>query len=162
MKPLLVSGSVILRSAGRWRYLLVGPRLWKQHLFYPALSLRSPAPKMNSMKRCFVLFLMLLMPLQMAWAAIDVLACHGSDGAGVITAVADEQTPDQQKKKGDADCGDLQCSCGSCHLSNASLLFDVSASASIATGVILAAARPRSYSSRSPAEPERPNWLALA
>ena len=117
------------------------------------------------MRRVFMIFLLVLMPLQLSWAALasycqhesGVTAQHFGHHEHQHQTQADE--PDQGKPKSfgmaDADCGLCQAGCTT--IVAAPQKIPPLSTASVSFGW-----PPDTLASTSLSRPERPNWAALA
>lgn len=120
----------------------------------------------NSMRRCLIVLLFVLVPLQLSWAAVSAYCQHETGSA------AQHVGHHQHQHQADTDEADrslptktagMDADCGACHAGSASAIFGsvrlpalgVPSGARIGHQI-------RNSSSPPPSLPERPNWADLA
>jgi hypothetical protein len=116
------------------------------------------------MRRLFVIFLLVLLPLQLSWASVAAYCEHETDAQAQHFGHHDHQHQASQDQ-GNADgklSGGIDNDCGACHAGcGVAILGDIAITpAYLATKVV---ADYRTVLSLYPLDiPERPNWVALA
>lgn len=121
------------------------------------------------MKRCLLLLLCVLLPLQLAWAAGvgAPLGCDHHDAPMAHAASVDPgDAGDHAAHGGDAAdapcCPDASAGCGHCHGIGAPLMLQLPLTGVSLLGDEPADAAPARTSAPPAPRPERPNWAALA
>jgi succinate dehydrogenase/fumarate reductase-like Fe-S protein len=107
------------------------------------------------MPRLFMIFLIVLMPLQLSWAAMASY-CQHETGAAAKAADGKEKAPDPAKTGGN----DLDCA--SCHASCPSILHENLTPPPILSSSLLIADHWARLTSPSFQRLERPKWRVLA
>lgn len=128
-----------------------------------------------AMRRWLVIALLVLVPLQLSWAAVGAYCGHETDSRGAAhlghhahehhahSADADAdaaQAPDQAHAP--PSLGQFDQDCGTCHLGMAALPVPATALPALAHSEALIQGRVPHYRSADPRRLERPNWLAPA
>ncbi|WP_374658490.1 hypothetical protein [Inhella sp.] len=119
------------------------------------------------MKRCLLLLLCVLLPLQLAWASGVGQGCgvgHEHHAAAMTLDHGADATIHHADADTDAEpcCPDGAADCGHCHGIGAPLALQVPATG-LSPRADEAALAPRVRATAPPsARPERPNWVALA
>ncbi|MET3133552.1 cytochrome c553 [Oxalobacteraceae bacterium GrIS 1.11] len=115
------------------------------------------------MKKFFLILLMIVLPLQMSWAAASAycqheegqsarhLGHHSHQHQAKAEAKA-EQPPAKQAG------GQVHSDCHFCHAMGVAALPAISGLATLSPGSLAIAAAPSFYSSHIPDGPKRPNW----
>lgn len=122
---------------------------------------------MPAMRRFLLIFLVVMMPLQLSWAAVSSYCQHES-GAASKHFGHHEHKHQQASKVGDSDqtkakaFGTVDADCHFCHACSPVILSNTEVISSVVTEPLFAMwASEASRSNPSP-RPERPNWVALA
>lgn len=119
------------------------------------------------MRRFLLIFMVVMMPLQLSWAAVSSYCQHES-GAAAKHLGHHEHQHQQADKTGDSDqtkakkFGTVDADCHFCYAYSPVIFSDTEVISSVVTEPLFATwASEASRSNPSP-RPERPNWVALA
>lgn len=117
------------------------------------------------MRRLFMIFLLVLMPLQLSWAAMASYCQHESGAAAKHFGHHEHQhqakagEPDQGKAK---PLGTVDADCSFCHACCAAILSGTQDVPPLALASLSITWHHDGSVSPLPSRPERPNWAALA
>ena len=114
------------------------------------------------MNRWLTIFLLVLLPLQLSWAAGAVYcqhetastASHFGHHVHQHKAGADSSNPSAN--------GAIDTDCGTCHAGCASAIFEPVSLPTVTMSSDMHSGYPFRFSSHPPSLPERPNWADLA
>ena len=117
------------------------------------------------MRRLFAIFLLVLLPLQFAWAAVGVYCQHETGAAAKHFGHHDHQHKSDvgHGDKADANAsGGTDSDCGVCHAGCSAVIFgETQASVRSTAPAVVDDYRQRPNTSQH-YQPERPNWAPLA
>jgi hypothetical protein len=117
------------------------------------------------MRRWLLIFLVVLLPMQLSWAAVASYCLHETGPAAQHLGhhehqhKADAERTDSGNPKA---VGAIDADCGICHAGCAAVVFEPAALLQVAVSLDTGSARPVRISSPPPSLPERPNWADLA
>lgn len=117
------------------------------------------------MRRFLMIFLLVLMPLQLSWAAMASYCQHESGVAAKHVGHHEHQhkaqsdQPDEGKTKS---LGTIDGDCGFCHASCATIVSALPNIPPLSIATVSFGWPPDSLVSAILSRPERPNWAALA
>jgi hypothetical protein len=117
------------------------------------------------MRRLFAIFLLVLLPLQLSWAAVGVYCQHETGAAAKHLGHHDHQHKTDASHGDQADpktSGGIDNDCGACHASCCVAIFgEIQVSAPTDTSTDVVDYR-HSLNTSPHYQPERPNWAPLA
>lgn len=120
------------------------------------------------MRRFLLIFLVVMMPLQLSWAAVSSYCLHES-GPTSKHFGHHEHKHQQASKAGDSNqtkaskaLGVVDADCHFCHACSPVILSNTEVVSSLAVEPLLATWTADAYRSDPSPRPERPNWAALA
>jgi hypothetical protein len=115
------------------------------------------------MKKFFLILLLLVLPLQMSWAAASAYCQHEQDSSarhlghhGHEHKAKSEQTPAKK------DAGQPHSDCNFCHGIGQASIPATSGLVALAPGSLAVAPCPFFYASHIPDGPKRPDWRCVA
>ncbi len=128
---------------------------------------RCNAVKLPAMTRRFLVLLMLLVPLQLSWAAVSAYCEHETEAASHHVGHHEHQHQSDQPGTGDdpgADSkfGKFDADCGVCHASCSMALCDGIAPLDFAGADVVFAPPPPFHLTLFSSKPTRLKWLGLA
>ena len=119
------------------------------------------------MRRFLLTFLVVMMPLQLSWAAVSSYCQHES-GAASKHFGHHEHKHQQASKVGDSDqtnakaFGTVDADCHFCHACSPVILSNTEVMSSVVMEPLFAMRASEASRSNPSPRPERPNWVALA
>jgi len=118
-----------------------------------------------AMRRWLLIFLVVLLPMQLSWAAVASYCQHES-GAAVQHLGHHEHQHKADAGRADSDnpkaVGANDADCGICHAGCATVILEPVALLPVAVSLDTGSTHPVLISSPPPSLPERPNWADLA
>lgn len=128
---------------------------------------RCNAVKLPAMTRRFLVVLMLLVPLQLSWAAVCAYCEHETEAASRHVGHHEHQHQSDQSSEGDHPGTDSKSSnfdpdCGVCHASCSMAVRDGIAPLDFAGADVVFAPPPPFHFTLFSSKPTRPKWLDLA
>lgn len=128
---------------------------------------RCKAVKLSSMTSRYLVLLMLLVPLQLSWAAVSAYCEHETQTASHHVGHHEHQHQADQSGHGDdsgadSKSGNFDADCGVCHASCYTAVCDGIAPLSFAGAEAVFAPILPLYLTLFSSKPTRPKWLSLA
>jgi hypothetical protein len=117
--------------------------------------------------RRLVVFLLLIVPLQLSWAAVSAYCEHETEAASHHVGHHEHKHQSEQPSKGhdpgaDSKSSSFDADCGVCHAGGSMAMFDGIALSHLADPDVVFVRPSTFHLTLFTSKPERPKWLGLA